>query len=138
MLLGIAEIDTDDRIKAWVTFDLEDFDAAIAELDARYIACEAAAHAQTWSVIMGAMPRSTGASCLRPRRTAKTSTTAGRPRSRPASSTHTSVPRWMSGQDNNIYIETVHRFSVLGAVFTYVGHGISHEGFDAEWRGPTC
>ena len=33
-----------------IVFDLEDFDAAIAELDARYIAGEAAAHARTWSV----------------------------------------------------------------------------------------
>ena len=31
-------------------FDLDDFDAAIAELDARYLAGEAAAHAHTWSV----------------------------------------------------------------------------------------
>ena len=36
---------------AAVTFDLEDFDAAIAELDARYLAGEAAAHAHTWSVV---------------------------------------------------------------------------------------
>ena len=34
-------------------FDLDDFDAAIAELDARYLAGEAAAHAQTWSFISG-------------------------------------------------------------------------------------
>ena len=32
-------------------FDLDDFEAAIAELDARYLAGEAAAHAHTWSVI---------------------------------------------------------------------------------------
>ena len=32
-------------------FDLDDIDAAFAELDARYLAGEAAAHAQTWSVI---------------------------------------------------------------------------------------
>ena len=31
--------------------DLEDIDAAFAELDARYLAGEAAAHARTWSVI---------------------------------------------------------------------------------------
>ena len=37
-----------------VVFDLEDLDAAIAELDARYLAGEAAAHARTWSVIAGA------------------------------------------------------------------------------------
>ena len=49
--LNVVEIDADERIVAAVTFDLEDFDAAIAELDARYLAGEAAAHARTWSVV---------------------------------------------------------------------------------------
>ena len=35
-------------------FDLDDIDAAFEELDARYLAGEAAAHAHTWSVIAGA------------------------------------------------------------------------------------
>ena len=38
-------------------FDLDDIDAAFAELDARYLAGEAAAHAHTWSVIAGPTPR---------------------------------------------------------------------------------
>ena len=50
-LLNIVEIDADDRIAAIVVFDLDDFDAAFEELDARYLAGEAAAHAHTWSVI---------------------------------------------------------------------------------------
>ena len=50
-MLRIAEIDADERIVAAVAFDLDDIDAAIAELDARYLAGEAAAHAHTWSVI---------------------------------------------------------------------------------------
>ena len=50
-LLNIVEIDADERIVAVVTFDLDDFDAAIAELDARYITGEAAAHAHTWSLV---------------------------------------------------------------------------------------
>ena len=41
------------QIAAIVIFELDDFDAAIAELDARYLAGEAAAHARTWSVITG-------------------------------------------------------------------------------------
>ena len=45
-VLGIVEIDADDRIAARVVFDLDDIDAAFAELDARYLAGEAAAHAQ--------------------------------------------------------------------------------------------
>jgi len=51
--INVVEIDAEERIVAAVTFDLEDFDAAIAELDARYLASEAAAHARTWSVITG-------------------------------------------------------------------------------------
>ena len=50
-MLGVVEINSHDQIAAIVVFDLDDFDAAIAELDARYLAGEAAAHAHTWSVI---------------------------------------------------------------------------------------
>ena len=32
-------------------FDPDDFDAALAELDARYVAGEAMVHAHTWSTI---------------------------------------------------------------------------------------
>ena len=49
--LSIVEIDADGRIAALVMFDPDDIDAAFEELDARYLAGEAAAHAQTWSVI---------------------------------------------------------------------------------------
>ena len=41
--LDVVEIDADERIVGDVVFDLEDFDSAIAELDARYIVGEAAA-----------------------------------------------------------------------------------------------
>ena len=69
-LLSIVEIDADERIVAVVTFDLDDFDAAIAELDARYLAGEAAAHARTWSVIMQALtPRLTDTNSPRRHRT---------------------------------------------------------------------
>src|ERR1700758_3176870 len=50
---SVVEINADERIVARVAFDLDDSDAAIAELDARYLAGEAAAHAHTWSVIAG-------------------------------------------------------------------------------------
>ena len=45
------EINADHRMKAHVSFDPDDLDAAFEELDARYLAGEAAAHAHTWSVI---------------------------------------------------------------------------------------
>ena len=36
--------------------------------------------------------------------------------------------------DVTFRVEAVHRLSNLGAVFTHVAHGISQDGFDAEWR----
>ena len=53
-VLNIVEINADELIVAMVGFDLDDFEAAIAELDARYLAGEAAAYAHTWSVICAA------------------------------------------------------------------------------------
>ena len=49
-MLSILEINADERMTALIAFDLDDLDAAIAELDARYLAGEAAAHSHTWSV----------------------------------------------------------------------------------------
>ena len=50
-VLSVFEIDADDRIAAVVIFDPDDIDAAFEELDARYLAGEAADHSHTWSVI---------------------------------------------------------------------------------------
>ena len=50
-MLGLVEIDADNMTRAVVPFDSDDLDAAFAELDARYLAGEAAAHADIWSVI---------------------------------------------------------------------------------------
>ena len=50
-VLNIAEIDADDRVAASVQFDPDDIDAAFEELDARYLAGEAAPYSDTWSVI---------------------------------------------------------------------------------------
>ena len=50
-MLSIVEIDADEPARRAVTFDLDDIDAAFEELDARYLAGEAAAYAHTWSVI---------------------------------------------------------------------------------------
>ena len=42
---------------------------------------------------------------------------------------------WDLTPDLVIRIEAVHRLSDFGVVVTYVQHGTSSEGFDAEWRG---
>ncbi len=42
---------------------------------------------------------------------------------------------WDLDHTLNLYIEAAHRVNERGAVFTWMGYGTSHEGFDAEWRG---
>ncbi len=50
-LLHVTELCDDGLMHATVNFDPDDVDAAFEELDARYLAGEAAAHSHTWSVI---------------------------------------------------------------------------------------
>ncbi|MFG1932828.1 BTAD domain-containing putative transcriptional regulator [Mycobacterium sp. NPDC048908] len=50
--LDLLEIDADGRIVALSTFDPEDVDEAIAELDTRYLAGEAAPHARIWQAVI--------------------------------------------------------------------------------------
>ena len=134
-MLCITEIDADQRIVASVAFDLDDFEAAIAELDARYLAGEAAVHAHAWSVI------TRGHAILNRREIPPTTTDL-------ASIDHRRAAAFAPGegiaylragfdvgQDIRTYVEVVHRLSDLGAVCSHVGHGVSRDGFDAEWRG---
>ncbi|OBF93265.1 hypothetical protein A5791_12825 [Mycobacterium sp. 852002-51163_SCH5372311] len=132
--LTIIEIDTDNRAAAQVVFDPEDIDAALAELEARYLAGEAAAHAPTWSVIAGAYagfnrhelpPMTTDSVSIDHRRLVineAVDLTVG------ASSV------WDVAPDLHVHIEAVHQLSEIGAVVTHVGQGTSPDGFDAEWR----
>ncbi|MDT5080135.1 MAG: hypothetical protein QOJ80_4772 [Mycobacterium sp.] len=134
-VLEIVELNVDEKILARLTFDPDDFDSALAELDARYLAGEAATHARTWTVITG------GNAALNRRELQPAAPDC-------VSIDHRRGAAFASGEmeaylragidlDQNIrtYIEVVHRLSDLGAVFTHAGHGVSHEGFDAEWRG---
>jgi hypothetical protein len=130
--LGIVEIDADERIAALVTFDLDDVDPAFAELDARYLAGEAAAHAHTWSVNSALyaafnrheLPATTPDWIYVDHRPLVTIDDL--PASLPAI--------WEQLPDIRIYMEAVHRLSDLGAVVTAAAYGSSQEGFDAEWR----
>ncbi len=133
-MLVIIEIDADNRIAGAVMFDPDDIDAAFAELDARYLAGEAAAHAHTWSVVAGVY-------------------SAFNRHELPAT-----TPDWVSIDHRSlltiepgdmaafiravvdqlpnldIRMEAVHRLTEVGAVVTHAAHGISPEGLDAEWR----
>ncbi|MGN6337233.1 BTAD domain-containing putative transcriptional regulator, partial [Mycobacterium sp.] len=132
--LSIAEVDRDGLIVARTHFDPDDFDAAIAELDARYLAGEAAAHARTWSVITGAY------AALNRREIAATTpdfaTVDHRQGTKFAPGDLIAYVRatWELAQDGSTHIEAVHRLNDIGAVVTHVTQGSSKEGFEAEWR----
>jgi hypothetical protein len=134
-MLSIIEIDADNRIAAGFTFDLDDVDAAFAELDARYLAGEAAAHAHTWSLIAG-----TYASIRQRVLAATTPDWVNIDHRRvaayaPGEAIAYIRAGWELDQHITTHIEEVHRLNNLGAVVTHAGYGTSKEGFDAEWRG---
>jgi class 3 adenylate cyclase len=134
-VLNIVEIDADDRIAAFVTFDLDDVDAAFAELDARYLAGEAAAHANTWSVITRAY-----AAIKRHELPPTTPDWVNIDHRQGRSFAPGDLEAYLRATwdvltpDFNVYVEVVHRLSDLGAVVTRVANGTSQEGFEAEWR----
>ena len=131
-VLAIGEIDADERIVASVTFDLDEIDAAFAELDARYLAGEAAAHAHTWSAVAGVyaafnrreLPAPDYVAIDHRRATLFTS-------SELAASIRDSLELT---PDLSIHIEAVHRLNNFGALLTNTSYGTSPEGFAAEWR----
>jgi hypothetical protein len=133
-VLGVVEIDTDQRITARVMLDLDDIDAAFDELDARYAAGEAAAHSHTWSVI------TQGYAALNLRELPPTTPDwMNIDHRRGASFAPGEMPAlldaaWNLTRDLSNSIEAVHRLNKLGAVVTYAANGTSGEGFDAEWR----
>jgi len=132
--LSVVEIDADQRIAARVLFEPEDIDAAFEELDARYLAGEAAAHSHTWSLITQAY-----AALNRHRLPPAKEDWVNADHRRGIAFAPGDMTAYIrAGQelapDNRIYIETVHRLSSLGAVVTQVMKGASQDGFDAEWR----
>lgn len=132
--LEIVEVDSTERLAARVGFDLEDLDAAFAELDARYLDGEAAAHAHTWSLVTGAY------AAFNRREVAPTAPDwVNVDRRRGAAFAAGDMiaylqAAWDDSPDIRIYLEEVHRLSTLGAVVTHVAYGVSQQGFDAEWR----
>jgi hypothetical protein len=133
-VIGVGEINTDGKITAAIAFDPDDIDAAFEELDARYVAGEAAPHAHTWSVI------ATGYAGFNRRELLATPPDWVNIDHRrgaafaPGDMIAYIQAAWDDSPDTKIYIAAVHRLSNLGAVVTHVAHGISQEGFDAEWR----
>ena len=133
-VLNIVEIDAAGRFAAYITLDPEDIDAAITELDARYLDGEAAPHRPTWTVIAEAYA---GLNRRELAATAPDWVNIDHRRVTSAGAGHLTAyirEAWRDSTDISTYIEAVHGLSNLGAVFTHVGRGTSLEGFEAEWR----
>src|ERR1700704_361770 len=119
---------------AHLAFDLDDIDAAFEELDARYLAGEAAAHSRTWSAIAsgyaalnrhGVPPTTPDWANIDHRRLIAFA---------PGEMTQYIPATFDVASDIKGHIEVVHRLSNVGAVFTHTARGTSQEGFDAMWR----
>lgn len=133
--LTITGVSADGLIVDLVALDVDDFDAALAYLDARYAAGEAAQYAQAWSVVTKNV-----AAFNRHELPAWTSDVVNIDHRRvtaftPGDQAAYVRATWEQSPDLRIYIEAVHRLSDLGAVFTYVAKGTSRDDFEAEWRG---
>ncbi|MDQ1598384.1 MAG: hypothetical protein QOI70_1808, partial [Microbacteriaceae bacterium] len=133
-LLTVMEVTDGDLVHETVDFDVDDTEAAFEELDARYIAGEAAAHGRTWSLI------SEGFAALNRREVPATTLDFVNVDHRPVTAVEPGDlvanlrAVWDQVPDISLYLEAVHRLSDLGAVVTQAVHGTSQEGFEAEWR----
>ena len=128
--IDVIEIDADNQIVALITFDTDDLDTAFTELDSRYVAGEAAAHAHTWSVISRAfaavnrhelpefMPDFVNVDHRRAIAFA------------PGDLTAYMRATWDHAPDVIAYAAVVHQLSDIGAVFTEAVSGTSQNGFD--------
>ena len=132
--LVIVEVDAQSRVIAFVMFDLDDLDEAYTELDGRYLAGEAAPHADMWRVI------TRGFAALNRREVPATSRDWVTIDHRVSTSFEAGElaayirSLWDVASDVTVYIETVYRVSDFGAIVCSVTRARTHEGFDAEWR----
>ncbi|OBK97838.1 hypothetical protein A5645_04890 [Mycobacterium asiaticum] len=133
-LLHIVQSNDDNQITALAIFDIDDIGAALAELDARYLAGEAAAHAQTWLVIARAYAN------LNRREIPVVATDCLEVDHRslsmigPHDLTSYLQATFEQLTDTTVYVEAVHQLTDIGAVITHIAKGTSRDGFDGEWR----
>jgi hypothetical protein len=132
--LAIIEVNDENRMAAGVVFDLDDFGAATAELDARYLAGEAATHSHTWSHVAEAFAAVNKQELPKQMPDWVNIDHRRGPAFATGDMTAYIHDLWYDMPDMNIYVEVVHRLSNLGAVITQAAHGTSQSGFEAEWR----
>ena len=130
----LIEINADEKVTALVGFESGELEAALAEMDRRYLAGEGAQYANTWSAVLQPY-----AAINRRELFATTPDwvsidhrrgTAFGPRDADAY-----IRASLDDGVGSIHVETVHRLNDLGAVVSWVATCTSHGGFDAEWRG---
>ncbi len=130
--LDVGEFNAERRLAASVSFDPDDFEAALAELDARYLAGEAAPYARTWSALTQTYAAADRQQlrltpdCVNIDHRRIPTKAGGLARYLRAS--------WDEAQSFRVYVEAVHRLGAHGAVFTQAARGLSDQGFEAEWR----
>ena len=130
-VLCIVEVNSSGQTAAWVVFGPDDLEAAFAELDARFVAGEAADHALTWSVITGCF-----AALSRHELPLTTADLVDIDHRRGAAFAPGELIRylragWEVNQEVRPYVEAVHCLNNLGTVVTHAAHLTSREGFEA-------
>ena len=133
-ILVIGEANSDNRLIAGVVFDPDDIDAAFEELNARYVAGEAAPYSQAWSVVSQAYAAFNRGEMFP---TTPDWVNFDHRRGTPFAPGEMAAyfrAIWDVTPEENVYIEAVHRLSSVGAVVTHAAHWTSPEGFAAEWR----
>jgi ketosteroid isomerase-like protein len=115
-------------------FDADDIDAAFEELDARYLAGEAASHADTWSLITETFAGFNRGEITAPPQGWNNVDHRHSAAMAPGEGVAYLHASWELAASLNVYIEAVHQLTDIGAVFTHRGSGTSKEGFEAEWR----
>jgi hypothetical protein len=133
-VLQVVEIDADGQTAAVVMFDHGDIDAAFEELDARYLAGEAAAYSGAWSAVAQVYTALNQGELL-----TATADFVDIDHRRGAILAPGDLKEYLRAtRDDSVagrlYVVAVHRLTDLGAVVTHVTRATSREGFDAEWR----
>jgi hypothetical protein len=133
-LLHVTELGDDGLVDATVNFDTDDIDAAFDELESRYLAGEAAAYAQSWSIIVGAY-----AALDRGQLPATTTDFEDIDHRRGAAMAPGDLMEFLRSAldqtpDLTIRIAAVHRLCEQGAIVTHAADGTSPEGFEAAWQ----
>jgi hypothetical protein len=133
-LLHVVELGDDGLMHDTVNFDPDDIDAAFEELEARYLAGEAAPYRDTWSAIAkvcavinrGELP-ATPPHLVDVDHRSMTPIGPGDLMAYLRAAFEDTV-------GNRVYMEAVHRLTGNRAVTTQKATGTSREGLDAEWR----